>query len=89
MYTRGVEANGDMWDMLAELQGDKAAAQQGILAKKLDSGGIAGDSGTQLRRELRSIMERWESDRTEGAYQKKRPLLNSYEWGGDRNRIRR
>ena len=40
-YTRGVEAKGDMWDRLEELQIDKVAVQKDIPARKLsDVGGF-------------------------------------------------
>ena len=66
--------------MLADLQIDKVAARKDILTKQLEEEEIAGDLRAQLRRELGGILERWESDRSEDAYQKKRPLLNSSEW---------
>ena len=76
-YTRGVEAKGDMPDRLAELQIDKVAERTDILTNQLEEGDIAGDLRSQLRSELGSILERWESDRSEEADQTTRPLLNS------------
>ena len=61
-YTRGVEAKGDMWDRLAELQIYKVAAQKDIPTKQLEDEEIAGDLRAHLRRELGEILERWESD---------------------------
>ena len=54
--------------------------QKDIPTMQLEDEEIAGDLRAQLRRELGGILERWESDRSEDAYQKKRPLLNSSEW---------
>ena len=50
MYTRGVEATGDMWDRLSELKIDKVAVQRDTPAKKLEGEEIAGNLRAQLRR---------------------------------------
>ena len=49
-YTRGVEAQGDIWDRLAELQIDKASVQKDIPAKQLEDEEIFGEDRAQLRR---------------------------------------
>ena len=41
-YTRGVEAVGDVWDRLAELQIDKVEVQKDIPKKQLEDEGIDG-----------------------------------------------
>ena len=79
-YTRGVEAQVDMRDRLAELQIDKVALQKDIPSKQLEDEEIAGDLGTQLGRELGEILERWGSVRTEEEDREQRPLLDSAEW---------
>ena len=70
---------GDMWDRLPELQIDKVAVRKDIPKKQLEAEDIDGDLRAQLMGELGGIQERWESDRSGEAYQKKRPLLNSYD----------
>ena len=87
-YTRGLEAKGDMWGRLAELKIEKVAVQKDIPTKQLEDEEIAGWGRAQLRRELVGIHHRWESGRSEEEDQKKRPFLDSDEWGGDRRRIR-
>ena len=74
---------GDMWDRLAELQVGKVEPQKDIPKNQLGEEAISGVLRAQLRRELCSILERWESDRSEASDKTKRPLLNSYDrWGG-------
>ena len=56
----------------------------GILERQLEDEAIPNSLRAELRNELGGILKRWRSSRTEeeADQKKKRPFLNSYEWGG-------
>ena len=81
-YGRGVVAKGGIWGRISDLQIDRVAVQKGILERQLEDGDIPNAVREELGGELGGILKRCESARCEeDADQKKRPLINSYEWG--------
>ena len=57
--------------------------------KGVSIGGYSSELSAKLGGESGIILERWGGGRSEATDQKRRPLLKSYERGGDSARIRR